>query len=250
MTAPGCLSPASCPVPSPATVDLRRRRTAKWSAGTRVFTAFRHAHWPNVFNDSGLGSARFSPVAHPTGGPAATMYLARTATVALLETVFHDLHDAYPRLISEAQLGTRGVVSLATPQPLVLLDLRDDALAVLGITREQLVATTPAHYACTRQWAERLLFRSVGGTRPAGLLWGSRVAELAGADHPLLRDVLPGPNSEVAMVVSDPGGSASPLPTDVAAWGPSPPINDLLRGPGRQLVDAVATLLGATVVGP
>ena len=58
------------------------------------------------------------------------------------------------------------------------------------MSRGQLVACTPAHHACTREWAVALYGRRIGPVTPVGLLWQSRVAELAGADSLLLGDLL------------------------------------------------------------
>jgi hypothetical protein len=75
-------------------------------------------------------------------------------------------------------------------------DLRDGALARLGLQRWQLTATSAAHNPCTRAWAEVLSRRRIGGVAPRGLLWHSRVAELAADDAPLLADLLEGTPSE------------------------------------------------------
>ena len=112
-----------------------------------------------------------------------TMYAARVQTVALLETAFHDVHQLGVRLISErTQLATRGLVAISVPTRTSLVDLSDAALARVGVDRSQLVATSPQHYACTQAWAIALHERRFGGHLAAGLLWRSRVAELAEAD--------------------------------------------------------------------
>jgi hypothetical protein len=47
------------------------------------------------------GNSRFSPV-EVDGTPVAIMYAARSQTVALLETCFHDVHQSGTRIIAEA----------------------------------------------------------------------------------------------------------------------------------------------------
>lgn len=172
-----------------------------------------------------------------------TMYGAAAQTVALLETSFHDVHEMGTRIISESlHLSPRGLVALTAPASLPLIDLTDEGLGRVGLTRAQLVATTPEHYACTRQWAVALHGRGIGPVTPVGLLWQSRVAELAGADSPLLGDLLPAA-SRVWMLFGD------RVPTDPKMWQPGDPhYDDLTAGAGRLLAEQIAEQLGAVIV--
>lgn len=242
MTAPGCLDPASCQVPNLGDVDLRRLRLARLPAGSVFHTAHRRAHWPALFNPSGAGNDRFSPL--PAGGATVpTLYGAATQTVALLESCFHGVHELATRIISEPlDLAPRGLVALSAPSSLPLIDLRNDALARVGLTRAQLVATTPEHYACTREWAVSLHGRLIGGVAPAGLLWQSRIAELAQADSQLLGDLL-SVAGEVFVLFGD------RVPLDSAAWHPGDPrYDDLTIADGRLLAEQVTEQLGAVIV--
>jgi RES domain len=242
MTAPGCLDPASCQVPNPRDVDLRRLRLARLPAGLVFHTAYRRLYWPALFNPSGDGNARFSPLA-VDGAAVATLYGAVTQTVALLETCFHGVHEMATRLISERlDLAPRGLVALSAPSPFPLVDLRNPALARVGMNRAQLVATTPEHYACTREWAVALHDRRIGGVAPAGLLWQSRIAELAQADSLLLGDLLT-VSSEVFVLFGD---RAQPDPDE---WHPGDPrYDDLATGDGRLLAEQIAEQLHAVIV--
>lgn len=242
MTAPGCGDRASCPVPDPGDVDLRRLRLARLPPGLVFHTAYRRAHWPGLFNPSDLGNARFSPLA-VDGVTVPTLYGAATQTVALLESCFHGVHERATRLISEPlDLGSRGLIALSAPTALPLVDLRNTALARVGMTRAQLVATTPEHYACTREWAVRLHRRRIGGVAPAGLLWQSRIAELAQADSLLLGDLL-SVASEVFVLFGD------RVPADPETWHPGDPrYPDLTTADGRLLAEQIAEQLGAVIV--
>ena len=242
MTAPGCLDPVSCQVPDPGDVDLRRLRLARLPAGVIFHTAYRRVHWPALFNPSGAASARFSPVA-VAGATVPTLYGAATQTVAMLESCFHGVHELSTRTISEPlDLAPRGLVALNTPSPLPLIDLSNGALARVGLTRAQLVATTPEHYACTREWAVALHDRRIGGVAPAGLLWQSRIAELAQADSLLLGDLL-SVASEVFVLFGDRVSSES------AGWHPGDPrYDDLTSGNGRLLAEQIAEQFGAVIV--
>jgi len=242
VTSADCLDPANCPVPNPAEVDLRRLRTVRLTEGATFHTCYPRARWPALFNDSGLGNARFSPL-HTDGGLVPTMYAAATQTVALPETTFHDVHEAGTRIISEPlHLAPRGLSAITPPVALPLIDLTDDGLERLGLSRAQLVATTPAHYACTREWAVALHARRIGQVTPVGLLWQSRVAELARADSLLLGDLLIAA-SGVFVLFGD------RLPIDPAYWNPGDPhYDDLTTGDGRLLAEQIAEQLGAVIV--
>lgn len=251
MTAPDCLFPGACPVPDPNSIDQRRIRTARWPAGTRLWSTYRVRHFPSLFNDTGLGDARFSPLPATDDGPPPVLYLARNMTVSLLETAFHDVHtiaQADERTISVPRdLAPRGAIEIAAPTDLTLVDLRDDQLERHGLGRHELVTTTAAHYRCTRQWADALL-RQIGSVLPVGVLWNSRVAELARDDSALLGDLLRSEPAEVAMVVGHPH---SPVPIGLDDWHDADRHahhRHLVAGTGRRLVEEVAQNLGATIV--
>lgn len=241
MTAPGCLDPAGCPVPRPTTVDLRRLRLTHLSEGQTLHAAYGRRHWPDLFNASGRGNSRFSPIV--VGGTAVpTLYAARSQTVALLETSFDDVHQSGTRIITEAQLVTRGLVAITVPNRLPLVDLSDEGLARAGLIRGQLVATTPQHYPCTREWAVALHGRSFGGYRAAGLVWRSRLPELAEAGSVLFADLLR-LTGEVCVLFGD---RATPVPEE---WQPGDPhYEDLSVGEGRLLAELISEQLGAVIV--
>jgi hypothetical protein len=244
VTAADCPDPAACPVPDPLAAELRRLRTVPIPAETGFFTAFRRRYWPAIFNDSGNGDTRFAPLRDGDGAVVPTLYAARTATVALLETAFHEVNPDGARLISESvDLAPRGLARLTIPTRLAFIDLRDEALAQLGLTRGQLVATLPTHYCCTRKWAEVLHQRaSIGRARPVGLLWNSRQAELAQADSLFLDDLLEGRASETLVLFGD-RVSAAP-----AQYRPSEVYDDLSGPRARIMIEEVARQLSATVV--
>lgn len=224
-------------MPSLDDVDLRRLRLAYVVEGRVLDRVYDKPHSVTDFNSSGLGDGRFSPI--DDQGHA---YLGDTRTVALLETVFHNVHETRPRLIFAAtDLAGRALGRVKVERPLPLVDLRDAALERLGLRRFQLTATTPAHYPCTRQWADRLMGHRVGGTPTVGLIWNSRVAELAGEDSVLLDDLLEGTASEACVIYDD--GSGTMLTNAEGGF-------DDLTGStqGRLLVDQIAEQIDATVV--
>ena len=156
---------------------------------------------------------------------------------ALLESALHSLVPDSPR-IQWPQLVHWSLSRVTLGHDVRLIDLRDPVLAVLGVERSQLVATDPAHYPCTRRWAERLVGWHVGGKPTVGLLWNSRQAEIHAAQgvRPLLADVLVGEQAEVALLW--PTARQRLL---VADGNPMP----LSAGQGLALVQDLANLLGA-----
>ncbi|MGI9017029.1 MAG: RES family NAD+ phosphorylase [Euzebya sp.] len=203
--------------------------------GTGWFQVHDQAYPPPAFNMSGHGDTRFAPLAG-----AGHKYVARRQTVALLETVFHDVHEQADRIIyTVTALHGRQLSQVDVEARLPLVDLRDPELERLGVDRG-LVTSSRAHYPCTRQWGDALIGRRPGGALPAGWIWNSRVAELAQAETPLLQDLLEAPASEVA-VLYDLHTPAGILTTT------APLFNDLTTGNGWLFVAGVAELLDAEI---
>lgn len=237
VTAPACRAPQGCPVPDVVDIDLRRLRLAYLEPGRLLHRVHNKDYPATTFNPSGAGEGRFSPLP----GHAHT-YAGDTATVALLEMVFHNVHWSTARVVYAAtDLAGYALTRVRVERRLPVVDLRDPALDLLGLNRGQLTATTAAHYPCTRQWAQRLVGRSIGGISTVGLLWNSRVAELAAADSLLLGDLLDSTAAEACVLYGDGG---DPMLSDAGSG-----FADLV-GPsqGRLLVDQIAEQLNAVVV--
>lgn len=238
MSAAGCGDPDDCPVPDPADVDLRRLSSATLSARTPL----RRGHKSRYRAQDPVPArtelpapmlmSRFAPVRGR-----AHVYVARREIAALLESALHSLVPDTPR-IHWPQLDHLSLSHVTLSRDVRLIDLRDPALTALGLERSQLVATDPAHYPCTRRWAERLAGRHIGGKPTVGLLWHSRQAEIHAEQgvRPLLEDVLVGEQAEVAVLW--PKTRQRLL---VAQGDPMP----LATGRGLALVQDLANLLGA-----
>jgi hypothetical protein len=211
--------------------------------GGRFFTSFSTTHWPALFNDSGRGLTRFAPLLDRSGAVVPTLYGARTRTVALLEGVFHDVHATGRRDITALDLQRRGLAAFSLPGRLALVDLRDEALGRLGFRRGHLVTAPSQHYRCTGEWAAALHGRGIGSAKPVGLLWRSRVAELARADSALFADLLPGASKEVFVLFGDLLNT-----TDPSAYAPLAESDDLSSPLALRLLAPIAQELGATLV--
>lgn len=238
MTAPGCIAPASCPVPDPDPQVLARVSTHLFPAGTELRRGHRTEYAAvtpvAAVHELPLASrmSRFAPILG-----SAHAYVARREIAALLESVFHELVPTSPR-VNWARAEAFSLTHVRLRHAVRLIDLRDPQLERLGIGRSQLVASGPGHYPCTRVWAEALRGRGVGGHTTHGLIWHSRQAELHAAGHGtrLFRDVLVGEQAEVAVIWPDPEGDLL-----APAGGPG----SLSTGAGAALAEEVAALLGA-----
>lgn len=181
----------------------------------------------------GFGDTRFAPLT--TGGGAAipTLYGGVDDESVLLETVFHEVHHIVAdRVIYEAVVRQWGLACIRLPRELTLVDLRDDALEALGITRDELVATTAEHYPCTRAWGLWLHEHPIDGLAAEGILWHSRQSELR----------TPGTRREVFVLWGD---RAPSEPDAYELTGPG--VRNLVEGPGRVLLDRLAEDLAASI---
>ena len=167
-----------------------------------------------------------------------TLYLSVTDTVALLETTLHEVVPTGGMVVDPTlDLAPWILAKVRAPFAIRLVDLRDDALARLGLRRSQLASSSPAHYPCTREWAAALRNQVIGGQDTFGLIWNSRIAELGSAASAVLADV----DSEVCVLFGD------ALPTDAETWGAEVLYDDLTAGPGLTHVEEIVTLLGGTI---
>jgi hypothetical protein len=228
---------AHCPVPHPDEVDLRSLRTAVWDAGTLRHRGHKTNHPDPAALVPGVGATRFAPlpgVEH--------VYLAGKRLPALLESAFHDVVPGWARL-PVAVLAQWRESQVRLEVPVRLIDLRDDELDRLGLGRNQLVATTPTHYACTRAWAQHLHNRRVGGQQTHGLVWHSRQLELqthAMTDRPAVRELLEAHPAEVAVVWSPPADQPLLQPTGIG-------LGPLDQGDGERYITDLAALLDIVV---
>ena len=219
-----CPDPDGCPVAA----QLPPLRTVSLSRGPAWYRVY-DAIWGYDEHNPGHGDTRFSPIDDPKNGQRLpSMYLAQTPTAALLETVFHSVHQSSPRLIYERDLRGKHLACVRVPARAVLADLRDPELDRLGRARAATVATAAEHYPCTRRLAISALRRK----NVQGLIWHSRQAELAGHDP-----------VEVTVLYGEPRYSSERGSWTLFGSGTS----SLYDGPGRVLVEEVAESLEAVI---
>lgn len=233
MTAAPCGDP-HCPVADPAAALLARVRTQLLKAGTVLRRGHKQSRPDPTVLVPGLGNTRFAPL----DGVAHT-YLATTPFAALLESALHEAAPPAPRAY-EAAVGLWMESAVRLQHDVRLIDLRDAELHRLGVARHQLVATSAAHYPCTRRWAQALHGRHVGGHPTHGLLWHSRQRELHAQvlhDRPALRDLITEHPATVAVLWAPPGqpGMLAPAPGG---------LGRLDTGAGYKYVEDLTALLG------
>lgn len=241
-----CPDPDRCPVDRgfPPPGERPEIPTARLEAGRALFRVYGPAWGYDEFNP-GFGDARFSPFDDAAGHRVPALYLADSPAAALLETVFHDVAAGPGRVVYERMLVQKLLAHVLLPRAARVFDLRDPVLADLGIPRSAVASSPAEHYPCTRRLARDLLTAGAGpdndmgprsgtdpDTRPVGILWHSRQAELAGHT-----------GAEVLVLFGD------RYPTGRGEWGlAAPGARNLFEGPGRALVDMVAQSLDATVI--
>lgn len=235
MTAADCADPRRCPVPTPpGPVTASHLRTTTWD---RPFHRVYDTTWGHDEFNPGAGDTRFAPVA-TGGGTVPHLDGGASDAVVLLESVFHDVHhDQGDRIVWLRDLVEQAIVELDPPRPLRLVDLRDPELARLGLRRDQLVSTHAEHYPCTREWSGWVHARRLGRSRPDGLVWHSRQAELV---DPTVE--LTPPEREVFLLFGD--------RVDVGRGGflrRYPGVQSLAEGSGRLRVDHLAEVFDALV---
>lgn len=199
--------------------------------GTELYRVY-DGTWGYDEHNPGFGDARFSPFDDPTDGHRVpNMYLAAAPAAALLETVFHEVHQSSSRIIYERDLRGKLLAHLKLPTAARLGDLRDPELARHNLSRSQVASSPAEHYPCTRRLAIGARGQCRSGGSLQGLIWHSRQAELAG--HP---------PTEVMVLFGD------TFPSGRGSWPlTGPGIRSLYEGAGRLLIDQIAQDLDALV---
>lgn len=181
-----------CPIVEPSAIDRRSLRISTLPAGSERFRVARRRFGSAAFTPPGAGNGRFSPL-----GDRGHTYVAAQRSAALLESALHEAAGINPR-IYRATLAEFQLHRLRTNAPFRLVDLRDGALAELGVDRSALTGADALHYPCTRLVAERI----VGAKASVGLVWTSRQGALHADRNPdgLASEVLRHESLDVAVL--------------------------------------------------
>lgn len=185
---------ADCPIVEPGDIDRRSLLTRTLDAGTEWFRVGRTVHGTQPFAPPGSGNGRFSPL-----DDRGHSYIAAQRSASLLESALHEASGPNPRIYG-ATLQAYSLHRLRLNEQVRLIDLRDTALARLGLVREQLTGSGGLHYPCTRAVAERIVESKLS----VGFVWTSRQGALHAARNPdgLASEVLRHDSLDVAVLYS------------------------------------------------
>ena len=233
MTASDCPNARECPVPKPpSALHSRNLRLRTIPKNHVVFRTYELKWGYDSFNP-GKGDTRFVPLSVDGVNFIPTMYAGEDEQVALLESVFHDVHhEVANRVVYLSMVRNWGLACVGVPRNMSLIDLRDDALAELGLHRDEIVTTQAEHYCCTREWAQWLHSQSPEGVTPDGIVWHSRQAELHDDEV----------RHEVFMFFGD-RAPATPGAYPLTLTG----VRNLVEGPGLAFLERIAEDLKARV---
>lgn len=143
----------------------------RWPAGQQFVRCHHSRFGSTEFNPDPGVSSRFRPFV-ARRRTVATLYGSKSVEGALSETLFQAVPTAGPdRRVRLSSLGAWSISYLEPLRELRLADLRDPALAAIGMTREELIESPATAYPQTAAWAEAL-YRSP--LAPDGLIWNAR----------------------------------------------------------------------------
>lgn len=148
-------------------------------AGSEFVRIHDPAYEGAAFNPCRGGQTRFAPLRTKDGVCVPTLYAAETLEAAAAESVFHDMpHTAADKFVPLSRVTSRAVSWIETTTDLKLASLNEPDLNRLGLTRSDLVDTSPIEYATTARWAEAF---HLNASDLSGLVWTSRRCDPAQA---------------------------------------------------------------------
>lgn len=100
-----------------------------------------------------------------------SLYAGSTVRAAIHETIFHDIPaNASIKTVPRQNVLIRSHSEVQTVRALKLIELRNVNLNAWGITRRELIASSPKLYAQTAEWAETIHHEFPNAE---GLIWTS-----------------------------------------------------------------------------
>ncbi|HHR5882909.1 TPA: RES family NAD+ phosphorylase [Providencia alcalifaciens] len=155
----------------PDEMDNLSNKLITWPKGKkieRIHSVLFHA----VQFNPGKGYSRFSPIFSQSGNNIPTLYGGINISVALMETLLHDLPTPCKNTPVELSLLSLLVRSQILPkEDIRLIDLNPRFMRKHGITQNHLLNSPSANYSSTQKWAEK-----VHGDNPEaqGIQWASK----------------------------------------------------------------------------
>ena len=138
---------------------------------TSLHRVHRTAFRATEFNPGSGGQTRFTSFNDVAGKPVPTLYAGATLPAAIHETIFHDVPaNARIKTVRLNEVYIRTHSELRAIRDLQLVELRNVTLGKWGISRRELITSSPALYDQTVLWAV-----AIHGDIPEadGLVWTS-----------------------------------------------------------------------------
>ena len=140
-------------------------------SGTELHRVHRTTLRAAEFNPGLGGQTRFAPFEDAKGTPVPSLYASATLPAAIHETIFHDVPaNARTKTVRLNELYIRAHSELRTNRTLRLVELRNATLGNWGISRRELITSSPALYGQTVIWAKSV-HRDIPDAD--GLVWTS-----------------------------------------------------------------------------
>ena len=141
------------------------------SRGTELHRVHRTTFRAAEFNPGRGGQTRFAPFNDGNGVPVSSLYASATLAAAIHETIFHDVPaNARTKTVRLDDVCIRTHSELRTNRDLRLVELRNVTLGNWGISRRDLITSSPALYGQTVLWA-KAIHRDIPNAE--GLVWTS-----------------------------------------------------------------------------
>ncbi len=157
-------------IPSPPS-PLTAPQYALLPQGTILHRVHLSAYRAAEFNPGQGGPTRFAPVRDRDGNPVPSLYASATVRAAIHETIFHDIPaNAACKTVRLDDVYRRSHSLLAVGRVLRLVELRNPTLGKWGISRAELISSSPAFYRLTAAWAQAV-HRDIADAD--GLVWTS-----------------------------------------------------------------------------
>ncbi|OED44207.1 hypothetical protein AB833_02290 [Chromatiales bacterium (ex Bugula neritina AB1)] len=123
------------------------------------------------FNPCLGGSTRFAPIQDTSGNCVHSLYAGATLRAAIHETIFHDIPaNADRKSVPRQSITDRSHSVLKIERKLKLVELRSVTLSPWGLSRNELISSSPRHYAQTALWAQAIHHCDAAAD---GLVWTS-----------------------------------------------------------------------------
>lgn len=146
----------------------RQANHVTWPAGKPFYRAYTRCYGEEAFNPS-PASGRFRPI-RDHGAVVPTAYGAQTKEIALAESILRRQAVGPGSLLPRVKIEKYGLVKLAYPRPLELIQLNGLGLRKLDLDRARVIDTDESAYPATAKLAQVLYDTH---PRAHGLLWTS-----------------------------------------------------------------------------